>query len=317
MSKNKKIGILVPVFNEKKNIENLFDSYIKIIDKIKKLNLYPYLIIVDDGSTDETYDYSKEKISNVDFPCISIKLRKNFGKDMAILAGLQEEEMDFYVIVDADLQTPIELTPEMIKKMQKEKVEVVNGVKSEEPYNIFRKIFTFIFYKVSKLLGIKEVKKGYSDFILFTNNVRSSLLNLKEKEFVLRSMLHWFKFKEADLYFKPKPTKKSNFSLGKLFSIAVRTLVTFSNFLRINFFLAAVYWILSIIYGGIILYNKFTDKIVTGLSSMLLLTLISFGILFFMIAILGEILKIIFIEIKQRPKYLIEKVNRYNFDKKY
>jgi glycosyltransferase involved in cell wall biosynthesis len=308
MVEQKSLKVIVPVLNESLNVSKVMDAFEDLTSKLNSKNFLCTLVVVDDGSTDNSFCLFLEYCKKMKGSYVLIKLRRNFGKDKAVQAALREVAGDYYVIVDADNQTPMSLIPEMVDQLVKTDSEMVSARKKNEPYGFARKYLTYLFFKVSKLLSIKEFRKGYSDFILFSRKVRDSVLELKEKEFVLRHLIFWFRYKEAVVEYIPPKGGKSEWSLTKLFAMALKSLVTFSNFLRINFFLSIIYWVSSLVYGGIIIYNKLTNKIVTGLSSTLLLILFSFGLLFFMIAIIGEILKIIFTEIKQRPEYLIEKV---------
>lgn len=306
--KSETLAVIVPVLNEARHVDSLLDSFIDLRSALLPGNASPRLVIVDDGSQDGCYGRFLQACRSRKLSATLIRLRRNFGKDRAVQAALAEIEADMYVIIDADQQTPMSLIPDMVDRMREQNVELVNAVKKSEPYGLFRKLLTYAFFRVARMLSIREFRRGYSDFILFSRSVRDALTALPEKEFVVRSMIYWFQFPEATLDYTPAKTQASRFPLPKLFSMAVKSLVTFSNFLRINFILASLYWFGSLIYAAVIIYNKLNGRIVTGLSSTLLLILVSFGLLFFMIAIIGEILKIIFAEIKSRPGYFIERV---------
>lgn len=306
----KTLAVIVPVLNETRHVQVLLDSFGKLVQTLEPQGITPRLVVVDDGSTDGCYGAFLGGCRKAGISSLLIRLRRNFGKDRAVQAALAEVETDAYVIVDADQQTPMSLIPEMTALMKSKGVDLVNAVKKREPYGVFRKLMTGLFFLVARLLSIREFRRGYSDFILFTRAVRDALTALPEKEFVVRSMIYWFRFPEADLEYTPGKTDSSRFSLFRLFAMAVKSLVTFSNFLRINFVLASLYWAGSLVYAAVIIYNKLSGRIVTGLSSTLLLMMFSFGVLFFMIAIIGEILRIIFTEVKSRPGYFIAQVER-------
>ncbi len=305
------LAVIVPVLNESRHVESLLNSFAELGRDLAQRQVSPHLVIVDDGSSDGCYGKFLAACSGSKMKTTLIRLRRNFGKDRAVQAALAEVAADIYVIVDADQQTPMNLIPQMLDLKEKEGVELVNAVKKSEPYGIFRKLLTYSFFRIAKILSIREFRRGHSDFILFTRVVRDALTALPEKEFVVRSMIYWFQFPETAIEYIPGKAQASGFSLFRLFSMAVKSLVTFSNFLRINFILASLYWIGSLAYGAVIIYNKLSGRIVTGLSSTLLLIMVSFGILFFMIAIMGEILRIIFTEIKARPGYFVERVERF------
>lgn len=312
-----KLGVIIPILNERRNVYSIITSFNNLIEDLLSFGVSPILIIVDDGSYDGGLMLFEKEIKKNNIQSVLIRFRKNFGKEKAVFAALKEVIADYYVIVDADLQTPMNLIPEMIAIAIHKQVDVVNGVKVNEPYGLIRKTLTYLFYVIAKLMSIKEMKSGYSDFILISQKVRDSLIELKEKEFVLRTMVHWFNFQEESISYFPKQIAASKFSLKKLFIMGIKSLVTFSNFLRINFILTLVYWLSSLIFAIVIVYYKLIGKAVTGLSTILLLLLISFGLLFFMIAIIGEVIKIMFDEIKGRPNYLIENISFLNQKNQY
>jgi glycosyltransferase involved in cell wall biosynthesis len=304
----KKLAVVVPAYNEQRNVSGVIERFAAIRPSLEACGALPLLVIVDDGSRDGTFRRFVSEISKADIPATVIRLVRNFGKDNAVMAALQRVEADLYVIVDADGQTPLALVPDMIARLGDGPVEIVNGVKDREPYGPFRMAATALFFWIVRLLGINEIRKGASDFLLFTRRVRDELVRLKECELVVRNMIHWLGFPEGDVSFTPSKVSSSAFTFRKLFLLAIKGIISFSGVLRINFFLAFLYWTFSFGYGALILYNKFTGRIVVGLSTMTLLTLISFGLLFFMIAVIGEYLMALFDEIKNRPSYLVEEV---------
>jgi polyisoprenyl-phosphate glycosyltransferase len=304
----KRLAVVVPAYNEQRNVSGVIERFSAVRPSLEAGGVLPFLVIVDDGSRDGTFSRFVAEIQKTDIPATLIRLVRNFGKDNAVMAALQRVESDLYVIVDADGQTPLAIVPDMIARLGDGPLEIVNGVKDREPYGPLRKAATALFFWIVRLLGINEIRKGASDFLLFTRRVRDELVRLKERELVVRNMIHWLGFPEGDVAFTPSRVSSSAFTFRKLFLLAVKGIISFSGVLRINFFLAFLYWTFSLAYGGLILYNKFTGKIVVGLSTMTLLTLISFGLLFFMIAVIGEYLMALFDEIKSRPTYLVEEV---------
>lgn len=308
----KTLGILIPVFNERDKIRSIFEHYPKIHSELRRQGLDARLVFIDDGSGDGSGDRIHQLARTRRIAGELIRLKKNFGKDSALLAGMGQTDCDYYAVVDADLQTPLEAIPSMTEKLVGEDLDIVRGIKENEPYGIIRRVFTAGFFKLARLLKIREFREGSSDFIVFTRKVKRDILNLKEKEFLFRAMIAWHNYREGRVTFSPgSPNRRTRYGLKKLFVMGLRSIVTFSNFLRINFFISIIYWVAALIYAGIIIYNKITNRIVTGLSSTLLLVLFSFALLFLMLAIFGEILKIIFEEIKQRPRYLIDSITRY------
>jgi polyisoprenyl-phosphate glycosyltransferase len=304
----KRIAILVPAYNESRRVETVISGLRSIQSALPSADVRIVLVLIDDGSWDNTFEIFAEKLAEGAIAAKLIRLNRNFGKDSAIYAGLQEMEADFYVIVDADGQTPFLLIPEMYRRIEKEKVEVIFAVKEQEPYHWLRRSLTAIFFFVARKLGIQELKKGSSDFMLFSRRIRDRIVSITEKEIVIRNLVRWLGMASREITFKPGESDATTFTFKKLFTLGIRSIISFSHVLRINFFIALGYWIFSFFYGILILYNKFTGRIVVGLSTMTLLTMLSFGLMFFMIAIIGEYLIILFEEVKARPRFFIERI---------
>lgn len=311
----KRLAILVPVFNESIHVEGVVSGFKGIRDDLLKTGVDSFLVVIDDGSTDGTPGLFERRLAEEKIHARLIRFQRNFGKDSAVFAGLTEGDADYYVIVDADGQTPFSLIPSMAGRLFDKNVEVVYAVKSREPYGWLRRTLTSLFFFLSrKLLGINELKKGSSDFMLFARPVRDQLLQLQEKEIVVRNLVRWLGRPADEIEFQPETSPKTAFTFKKLFLLGVKSIISFSHILRINFFIALFYWVFSFFYGALILYNKITGKITPGLSTMTLLTLISFGLMFFMIAIIGEYLITLFEEVKKRPRYSIARITDFPED---
>jgi glycosyltransferase involved in cell wall biosynthesis len=308
-SKMKRLAVLIPAFNESRRVESVITGLHSIQSGLSSAGVQVVLVLIDDGSWDNTFEIFATKLNEEALTAKLIGFNRNFGKDSALIAGMEEIEADFYVIVDADGQTPFSLVPEMYRHIEENQVEVIYAVKEQEPYHWLRRSLTAIFFFVARKLGIRELKKGSSDFMLFSRLVRDRLLLMQENGIVVRNLVRWLGMASAEIIFKPGVSDVTTFTFKKLFMLGVRSIISFSHILRINFFIALGYWIFSFFYGILILYNKFTGRIVVGLSTMTLLTLISFGLMFFMIAIIGEYLIILFDEVKKRPRYLIDRVS--------
>jgi dolichol-phosphate mannosyltransferase len=304
----KRLAVIVPALNESRRIDTVVAGVRGIQVELAAPGFQVLLVLVDDGSRDGTFAQFAGRLAGEGIAAKLIRLARNFGKDSAVLAGLQEVEADFYVIVDADGQTPFSLVPAMQRRLAEEKAEVVYAVKEQEAYAWGRRFLTSAFFFLARKLGIRELKKGSSDFMLFSRNVRDQLLRMQENGLVVRNLVRWLGLPSCEVPFTPGASSGTAFTFRRLFLLALRSIISFSHVLRINFFVAMGYWIFSFFYAILILYNKFTGRIVVGLSTMTLLTLISFGLMFFMIAIIGEYLIIIFDEVKRRPRFLIAQV---------
>jgi glycosyltransferase involved in cell wall biosynthesis len=304
----KRLAVLVPALNESRRVETVITGLRSIQSVLSSSEVQVVLVLIDDGSRDNTFEIFAKKLLEEKIAAKLIRFVRNFGKDSAVFAGMQEMEADFYVIVDADGQTPFSQVPEMYRCIEKEKVDVIYAVKEQEPYHWLRRSLTALFFFIARKLGIRELKKGSSDFMLFSRSIRNRMLLMQENGIVVRNLVRWLGMTSREITFKPGESDVTQFTFKKLFLLGVRSIISFSHILRINFFIALGYWIFSFFYGILILYNKFTGRIVVGLSTMTLLTLISFGLMFFMIAIIGEYLIILFEEVKKRPRFFIEQI---------
>ncbi len=304
----KRLAVIVPAFNESRRVETVIAGLNAIRSGLSAADVQAVLVLVDDGSRDDTFASFARRLAEEKTAAKLVRFARNFGKDSAVIAGLQELEADFYAIVDADGQTPFSLVPEMHRRLVAGKVEVAYAVKEQESYSWPRRALTSLFFFIARKLGIRELRKGSSDFMLFTRSVRDQLLRMQESGIVVRNLVRWLGLPALEIPFTPGESSGTAFTFKTLFVLALRSIISFSHILRINFFLALCYWIFSFFYAILILYNKFTGRIVVGLSTMTLLTLISFGLMFFMIAILGEYLIILFEEMKKRPRFLIAQV---------
>ncbi|MDD8012011.1 MAG: glycosyltransferase [Acidobacteriota bacterium] len=301
----KRLAVLVPAWNEAQRVDAVIAGLRLIQSAWPPAEVQVVLVLIDDGSLDNTYERFATRLSQEALTAKLIRFSRNFGKDSAVFAGMQEMEADFYVIVDADGQTPYSLVAEMYRRCVEERVDVVYAVKKQEPYHWLRRALTSGFFFLTRKLGIRELKKGSSDFMLFSRPVRDRLVRMQENGIVVRNLVRWLGMASTEITFTPGESDVTTFTFKKLFMLGVRSIISFSHVLRINFFIAMGYWIFSFFYAILILYNKFTGRIVVGLSTMTLLTLLSFGLMFFMIAIIGEYLIILFEEVKKRPRFLI------------
>jgi polyisoprenyl-phosphate glycosyltransferase len=304
----KQLAVLIPALNESQRVETVIAGLRGIQAGLSAASVQVVLVLIDDGSRDNTFEIFAKRLGEEKIAAKLIRFVRNFGKDNAVLAGLQELEADFYVIADADGQTPFSLVPDMYRRIEGTVVDVVYAVKEQEPYHWLRRFLTAMFFFMARKLGIRELKKGSSDFMLFSRSVRDRLLLMQENGIVIRNLVRWMGMASVEMMFKPGDSDRTTFTFRKLFLLGMRSIISFSHILRINFFIALGYWIFSFFYALLILYNKFTNRIVVGLSTMTLLTMISFGLMFFMIAIIGEYLIILFEEIKKRPRFLIGQI---------
>lgn len=303
------ISVVVPVFNEEKNIAPLFNHLLPILKK------YRYeIIFVDDGSTDNTLkEVKKLAIKNKNIKLISFT--RNFGHQMALTAGYLYAKGDAVISMDADLQDPPEIIPEMIKKWQKGAKIVYAKRKKREVDGFFKKLTALFFYKIINFLSDTPIPDNVGDFRLLDKEVVVFLNQLKEKSRFLRGLVAWPGFKTEFVYFERKKrfAGKTHYPLKKMVNFAIEGIISFSTKpLRLASylgFMTAGVGFLGIIYA--ILGKIFLPKYwITGWTALFVGIMFLGGVQLLTIGIIGEYLGKIYQEIQARPQFLIkEKIN--------
>lgn len=306
MSQKKLISWVMPCFNEEEVIHSTLDRIIKVSHS---MNDYSWeLIIVDDGSEDQTSDLIR-KFNRRKIDIHLIRFSRNFGHQQAIQAGLDHCSGHAAIIIDADLQDPPELAMQMIQDWERG-FHVVYGIRSKRlEENNFKRLTAFIFYRLLNIFSGIPIPKDSGDFRLLDREVINVLNSMPEKGRFIRGLITWIGFKQKSIkYVRDKRIAGSTkYSLRKMIVLALEGLTTFSRRpLRlatfIGFFFSAISF-LGIIY---VLYIRFfTINWVPGWAAILLAILLSSGIQMICIGILGEYIGNIFFESKNRPLYII------------
>jgi dolichol-phosphate mannosyltransferase len=306
------ISLIVPCHNEEGNIELL---YHKITEQISKLKIDYELIFIDDGSTDNTFGIIK-LLSQINPKLKSIRLSRNFGHQAAIIAGLNHCNGDCLIMMDADLQHPPELIPEMIQKWI-DGYDIVNTIREDsDDISFFKRVTSIGFYKIINQISKTKIEAGSADFRLLDRKVIDSFNEIEEYSLFIRGMINWVGFSSTSIPYKANErfSGTSKYSLRKMLSFAVDGITSFSSApLHISMIFGLICSFLSFIYMIYALYiNFFTDKALEGWTSIIISILFIGGIQLISIGILGEYLSKIFYEVKKRPRYLIR--NKLGFE---
>jgi len=270
----KKIGLVVPSYNESECIPYLIKQVKTIFDAL------PYavtIIIVDDGSTDETEaTISRMECENIRLKYI--KLSRNFGKENAIVAGLSNcEDMDAVILMDADLQHPINIIPEMLKKFE-EGAEVVDGIKeSRGEESKIHTLCSKIFYKtMSKITKLDW--EGASDYKILSQRAVQTIINMPEKNLFFRGMSSWIGFKRDVVKYKVqrRVAGKKSWSQSQLTGLALKAITAYTVVpLRMVTGLGIIFLILSFILAIQTLLSYISGTAVTGFTTVILILLIA------------------------------------------
>lgn len=307
------VSIVIPVFNEEGNLPEL---YRRIITVMNRVGLPFELIFVDDGSTDRSLDIMlefTEKDKNVKV----IQFSRNFGHQLAILAGVDYTQGDAVVMLDSDLQHPPELIEKLIEKWQ-EGNEIVYTCRHQTQDASFFKNFTAqCFYVLVNCLTEVSISVGAADFRLLDRSVVESLRAFEERSIFLRGVIHWMGYRQASIRYRAdaRYSGESKYSFLKMLRFATHGITSFSSVpLYVVAFIGFIISLCSFLYAGNVIYVRlFTDRVVEGWTSVMVALLFLGGVHLLAVGIQGIYLGQIYKEIKGRPRYLIRRI--YGMDR--
>ncbi len=303
------LSIIIPVFNEEKNITPLLTRLLPIIEN------YSYeVIFVSDGSTDNTSGEIKKHAEKNN----RIKLAsfyRNFGHQMALTCGYRAAKGDCVITIDADLQDPPEIINEMIEKWQNGAKVVYAKRKTREVDSFFKKKTAACFYSLINFLSETPIPDEVGDFRLLDKEIVQFLNNLPEQSRFLRGLVAWGGYPAEYVYFKreKRHTGETHYTLSRMVNFALEGIISFSTKpLRLASyfgFLSAGLGFLGIIYVFIEKFF-FPSNLVTGWSALFVGIMFVGGVQLLTIGIIGEYISRIYIEIQKRPQYLVkEQIN--------
>lgn len=300
-----KISIIIPAYDEEENVKKIYSE----IGNILADSDYSYeIIFVNDGSLDNTEREILELIEH-DSNVKLISFSKNFGHMAALIAGYNHCSGDAAITMDCDLQHPPELIKDLIKKWQ-EGFEIVNTLRIDNNQkNLFKKYTSEYYYKFFELICDVPLEKGCADYRLIDKKVIKEINELKEHEVFLRGMFYWLGFKKTSISYIPNDrySGKTKYNLKKMVNFAVNGITSFS-IVPLKVVTMLGFWIssLTFAYIGYTLYSCiFLKNVITGWTSLIISILFLGGVQLIAIGILGEYVGKIFVESKNRPRYVV------------
>jgi dolichol-phosphate mannosyltransferase len=307
------LTLIVPCFNEEAVIPTSWARMKKVLDELKGYD--SSIIFVNDGSLDGTGPILTE-IAATDPRVTVLHFSRNFGHQPAVTAGLHECDSDFAIIIDADLQDPPELIPDMLQKQREEQANVVYCVREDRKGESFIKVLTSkLFYRA--LNGLSEVNfpLDTGDFRLIDRRIIEEFKRFREKGKYIRGIISWVGFKQVPLSYKrdARFAGQTKYPFRKMLHFAGTAMLYFSKKpLKIAMSLGFFAVIIGLIYAIWIVLGKifgFTNA-ATGWSSIILLVIFFGGVQLLTVGVLGQYIGIIFDEMKDRPEYIIEKTDK-------
>jgi glycosyltransferase involved in cell wall biosynthesis len=304
-SKDFKVSVIVPVFNEEGCLPGLTGRIVKVLAIYSDYEI----LFIDDGSKDNSLSIIKKLHS--DNPKINfLSFSRNFGHQNALRAGTKFASGDCIISLDGDLQHPPELIPELVSKWI-EGYDIVYTIRQDLKETSFYKKFTgHLFYRVMNLVSDINLEQGEADFRLLDKTVALQLNNLNENAIFFRGMVKWLGFNQIGIEYMPEKRiwGKTKYSRKKMFALAISGITGFSlKPLRISTIIGISIAFFSLLYGIYALYIKFfTDNSIEGWTSVFFMVAFIGGVQLIMIGILGEYIGNVFIESKKRPHYIIK-----------
>jgi glycosyltransferase involved in cell wall biosynthesis len=309
MATGPRLSIVIPAYQEAAGLAAALGA---IRDAARQCGLPFEMIVVDDGSTDGTWNVATGLAAQMP-ELIAIRLSRNFGKESAIAAGLDEMRGDAGIVIDADLQHPPALIPEMVRRWQAEGWDVVEAVKSSRGReNWLHGAVARLFYRGASRLTGYDLQDA-CDFKLLDKRVIAEWRRLGERATFFRGLVAWLGFRRTQIAFAvpPRPGGGSRWSFGALAGLAVQAVTSFSALpLQLVTFLGFVMLILAIILGAQAIRMWFQGVALPGFTTVILLQLMIGGLLMVSLGIIGTYIARIYEEVKARPRYVVQETRR-------
>ncbi len=311
----KKISIIIPAYNEEESLPFLIKKLEEIMN-LEELKKYEFeILFVNDGSRDNTLNLIKKyreedpRVSYVDFS-------RNFGQEVAMAAGIDYATGDCAIFMDADLQDPPELIPQMVKFWEEGYDDIYARRKSRTGESFLKKFTSKMYYKVLQKMTRVEVQVDTGNYRLIDRRCINALKKMKESERCLKSMFSWIGYNKKEILFDrpPRIAGKTKWNYIKLMDLAINGITSFTTSpLRLaTFFAIPTFVTLAIYFLYVIIKCIYTSTMVQAFQAIILLILFFSGIQIMLFGIVGEYLGRIFNETKNRPLYF---VNEYNGEK--
>jgi dolichol-phosphate mannosyltransferase len=310
------LSVVVPVFNEEQVIPLTHARIVEVLGGLEHFDLE--LVYVDDGSEDRSLTLLSDIAQSDRRVCVA-SLSRNFGHQPAVTAGLRQASGDVVAIIDADLQDPVELIPEMLTKWR-EGYLVVYGVRRNRKESAQRVLAYNTFYRLLSWLSDIDIPRDSGDFCLLDRAAVDAINRLPEKNRFVRGLRAWYGGRQIGLPYDrpPRAAGKSGYSIGKLMNLAFDGIVSFSLFpLRLIFWLGLGSFIFAMLALLFFLAHRiFAFKIfghtpgdVPGFTSLILMVLLLGGVQLLSLGVVGEYLGRIYLEVKRRPEYVLSQLH--------
>lgn len=315
----KKISLLIPVYNEEASLDALYTALCPLLD-----NTHPGLmtaeyewevILVDDGSSDRSLDMLKE-LNSSDQRIRYVSLSRNFGKENALLAGFDRVSGDAMVIMDADLQHPVDTIPEMIRKWEEGYEDVYGRRMTRGKESIIRKVFTKTYYNLLNRSTRVDILPNVGDFRLLDRKAVEAIRAMRESQRYTKGLYCWVGFKKTGVDFQTadRAAGETHMSAGRLVNLALEGITSYTTApLRIATVLGFLISLLAICYMVYIICKTLIyGEPIQGFPTLICTILFLGGCQLIALGIIGEYIGKIYNESKHRPPYIVAEESGFN-----
>ncbi len=305
----KLLSVIVPCYNEEENVADFYEELMKNSVFFVEKELDVEVCYIDDGSSDNTVREVKKLIAK-DERVKLISFSRNFGKEAGIFAGLEKARGDYLVFMDADLQDPPSLLPDMFACLEEGYDSVATRRVNRKGEPLIRSFFARAFYKMMKKISKAEIVDGARDYRLMTRQMADAILSMKEYNRFTKGIFGWVGFKTKWMEFQNVERRKgeTKWSFWKLFLYSMDGITAFSTVpLAISSIMGVLFCIAAFVFIGFIIVRKalYGDP-TSGWPSLVCIILLVSGVQLFCLGIMGQYLAKTYMEVKNRPIYLVK-----------
>ena len=306
----KKITVIIPAYNEEESLPPLYERLEKLMHSMDHYEFE--ILFVNDGSKDNTINLIKEYREKDNRICY-VDFSRNFGKEIAMIAGLDYATGDCVIFMDADLQDPPELIPELVKYWEEGYDDVYAKRSSRKGETWLKKFTSKMYYRVLQHLTSVPIQEDTGDFRLLDRRCVNALKKMRESQRNSKSMFSWIGYKKKEVLYDrdPRIAGKTKWNYKKLVDLAIDGITSFTTSpLRISTYISIPTFVVLFVYFVYVIAKCIvTSTMIQAYQAIILLILFFSGVQILLIGIIGEYLGRIFNESKNRPLYL---VNEYN-----
>lgn len=300
------LSVVVPAYNEG---ESLREFHARLAAVFDKLDMNCSVLYVDDGSRDDTWAVMCA-LRESDERVATLRLSRNFGKELALTAGLDHVDADAVIVIDADLQDPPELIPDFVR-IWREGYDVVYGTRSTRAgESRLKKLTSAAFYRVMERLSATPVPRDTGDFRLLNRRAVDAMKRLRERQRFMKGLFAWVGYRQKAVVYErdPRYAGKSKFNYWRLWNFALEGITSFSGApLKLATYVGVFTALLAFGFGIFVLIKAVIyGDAVRGYPTLMLVVLFLGGVQLMALGMIGEYLGRLYMEAKQRPLYLVD-----------